>query len=110
MLYDPVRAVRIEAAAKLAGVPESAMAPDIRRVYQTALAEYRRAMQRTADFAPSRHNLGNLNVSLGQINVAEQHYRTAIAIDRGGATRPRSIWPCGLQPPGAKPCCGRAAA
>ena len=39
-------------------------------------------MERTADFAPSRHNLGNLYVSLGRLSEAEQHYLKAIAIDR----------------------------
>jgi len=82
MLYDPVRAVRIEAAAALAAIPQKEMPPDTRRQFEKALAEYRQAMERTADFAPSRHNLGNLYVSLGRLSEAEQHYLKAIAIDR----------------------------
>jgi tetratricopeptide (TPR) repeat protein len=47
-----------------------------------ALAEYINAMQRTGDFAASRHNLGNLYADLGQTDRAIDHYRKAIAIDR----------------------------
>jgi len=82
MLYDPVRAVRIEAAAALASVPKEKMPPDTRRQFEKALAEYLRAMERTADFAASRHNLGNLYVNLGDPAQAENHYLKAIAIDR----------------------------
>ena len=82
MLYDPVRAVRIEAAAALAAIPKEKMPPDTRRQFEKALAEYLQAMQRTADFAPSRHNLGNLYVNSGNPTQAERHYLKAIAIDR----------------------------
>jgi len=82
MLYDPVRAVRIEAAAAMAAIPKENMPPDTRRQFEKALAEYLRAMERTADFAASRHNLGNLYVNLGDPSRAEQHYLKAMAIDR----------------------------
>lgn len=81
LLYDPVRGVRIEAAARLAGVPESVMRPDVRNQFQTALVEYRSAMERTADFAPSRHNLGNLAANLGDHGEAAMHYQKALEID-----------------------------
>jgi tetratricopeptide (TPR) repeat protein len=81
LLYDAVKAVRMEAAAGLAGIPETSMAPDLRPKYQTALDEYRQAMERTADFAPSRHNLGNLYHRLGKIDQAIGEYRKAISID-----------------------------
>ena len=81
MLYDPVRAVRIEAAGALAAIPSKQMPPDVRRQFAKALTEYRQAMERTADFASSRHNLGNLHVNLGLPDEAAQHYLHAIAID-----------------------------
>jgi tetratricopeptide (TPR) repeat protein len=81
MLYDAVKAVRMEAAAGLAGIPQADMAPDLRPKYQAALNEYRQAMERTADFAPSRHNLGNLYHRLGKIDQAIGEYRKAISID-----------------------------
>ncbi|BBO78079.1 hypothetical protein DSCW_54960 [Desulfosarcina widdelii] len=82
MLYDPVRAVRNEAAAALAAIPREKLPADTRRQFEKALAEYLRAMERTADFAPSRHNLGNLYINLQDPARAEQHYLKAIAIDR----------------------------
>jgi len=57
------------------------MKPDVLKQFKGALKEYRNAMERTADFAPSRHNLGNLYVNLGQIETAVGHYQKAIAID-----------------------------
>jgi Tfp pilus assembly protein PilF len=50
--------------------------------FETALAEYRHAMERTADFPQSRHNLGNLYTHLGKPEEAEKHYLKAIEIDR----------------------------
>ena len=65
LLYDPVRAVRIEAAGSVADLHPDTLPADTRRQFDKALAEYRHAMERTADFAASRHNLGNLERSLG---------------------------------------------
>jgi tetratricopeptide (TPR) repeat protein len=81
LLYDPVRAVRIEAARSLAAVPRSTMPAPMRQPYQAALTEYIEAMERTGDFAASRHNLGNLYAGLGETDVAIDHYRKAMAID-----------------------------
>jgi predicted CXXCH cytochrome family protein len=81
MLYDPVRGVRIEAAARLSDIPESEMPPDVRKQFAQALAEYCQAMERTGDFAASRHNLGNLYRNRGQAQEAEKHYQKAMAID-----------------------------
>ena len=81
LLYDPVKGVRMEAARSLAGLPLERMPTDMRLKYQEGLAQYRQAMQRTADFATSRHNLGNLAASLGQLVAAMAHYRRAIALD-----------------------------
>jgi tetratricopeptide (TPR) repeat protein len=82
LLYDPVRAVRIEAARLLAAVPEDTMETDVRRQFETALSEYRQAMDRTADFAASRHNLGNLCVELGDMDCAIRHYQKTVDIDQ----------------------------
>lgn len=81
MLYDPVRAVRIEAAGAIAGLPAGSLPPDAQLPFEKALAEYRHAMERTADFATSRHNLGNLYANLGRLDEAERNYRRAIQID-----------------------------
>jgi len=81
LLYDPVRGVRIEAAGAVAALSPDTLPPDAKRQFERALAEYRRAMERTADFAASRHNLGNLAQNLGQVQDAIDNYRKAIAID-----------------------------
>ena len=81
LLYDPVKGVRIEAARALAGIPPERMPEAIRLKYRQGLDDYRQAMQRTADFATSRHNLGILDAGLGQLEPAMEHYRQAIDID-----------------------------
>jgi len=81
LLYDPVRAVRMEAARRLASVQKKMMHADTRRQFEIVLTEYRRAMERSADFAASRHNLGNLYVELGRDELAIEHYQKAIEID-----------------------------
>jgi tetratricopeptide (TPR) repeat protein len=81
MLYDPVKAVRIEAARTLAQVPDKPLDQRQQARYETVLAEYVQAMRYTADFAPSRHNLGNLYAVQGEIQRAVASYQAAIAID-----------------------------
>lgn len=81
LLYDPVKAVRMEAASSLAGKPSQDLGPEERRAFEAALSEYRLAMEYTGDFASSRHNLGNLCAALGHKEEAVRHYLAAIRID-----------------------------
>jgi len=81
LLYDPVKAVRIEAAQNLAGVPPESIPRVLKKRLETVLTEYRRAMEHTADFATSRHNLGNMYSELGQYDLAIKNYQKAIDID-----------------------------
>jgi tetratricopeptide (TPR) repeat protein len=80
-LYDPVRAVRMEAAMMLSMLPRERLRQDDREAYQKGLAEYREAMLYNADFAPQRYNLGNLAANLGDDAQAIEVYRKSIAID-----------------------------
>jgi Tfp pilus assembly protein PilF len=82
LLYDPVKAVRIEAARLLAAVPPTEIPAAVQKRLQTGIDEYRLAMAYTGDFAPSRHNLGNLYTGTGQPEKAIENYRKAIEIDR----------------------------
>jgi len=82
LLYDPVKAVRTEAARFLTTVPPGVMTGPLRIRFQAVLEEYRQAMAYTADFPFSRHNLGNLYSNLGQRDLAVQQYLKAIQIDR----------------------------
>lgn len=81
LLGDPVRAVRIEAAAQLAGVPGDRLDADTRVRLRGATAEYEAAMERSLDFAFAGHDLGLLHERRGEDVLAEAAYRRAIAVD-----------------------------
>jgi tetratricopeptide (TPR) repeat protein len=81
LLYDPVKAVRIEAARTLAGDPSRRLSRDQQEVFQTALSEFESSMRYSGDFAFGRFNLGNLYVALNQTEEAIRNYRAAIDID-----------------------------
>jgi len=80
-LYDPVKAVRIEAASVLAKVPLEELRPADRELQQHSVEEYRHAMLYNSDFAPQRYNLGNLAQTQGDVETAKNFFREAIAID-----------------------------
>lgn len=80
-LYDPVKAVRIEAALQLAGIQEEKLRKEDVHAMQATLQEYRQAMEYNADFAPQRYNLGNLERALGNTDKAITYYQAAIEID-----------------------------
>jgi predicted CXXCH cytochrome family protein len=81
LLFDPVRAVRQQAAVQLAAYPDELFkAYQIKAVGET-LAEYEEAMNYSLDFAFAGHNLGNLYSQLGKPEQAEKYYKAAIAID-----------------------------
>ena len=81
MLHDPVRAVRIDAANRLAGPLTDYLDIPQKALYETVLDEYVAAMRYSADFAFGRYNLGNLYNSLGQPDRAIEEYERAIRID-----------------------------
>ncbi|TET47996.1 MAG: tetratricopeptide repeat protein [Dehalococcoidia bacterium] len=81
LLYDPVKAVRIEAASKLAGEPSKHLDAGQEKIFRTALKEYVGAMEYSGDFAFGRYNLGNLYVALKRTEDAIDNYRDAIKID-----------------------------
>lgn len=80
-LYDPVKAVRMEAAILLSDLPRERLRPDDREAFRAALAEYKEAMRYNADFAPQRYNLGNLALKEKDLAKAVADYQKAIAID-----------------------------
>jgi tetratricopeptide (TPR) repeat protein len=81
LLSDPVKAIRMAAVSRLAGVPLERLKSYQREAYQSALAEYQEAMSRSLDFAASGMNLGNLYTRLGRQEDAERNYRLALEID-----------------------------
>jgi len=82
LLYDPVKAVRIEAANGLAGVPADQLSSIQQKKLRSILDEYEQSMLYTADFAASRHNLGNLYAALGKTEAAVKQYEQSVRIDR----------------------------
>ena len=81
MLYDPVKAVRTEAARRLTEIAEPQLDGSQQKRYRAALLEYQESMEYSADFAFARYNLGNLYANLRQPEKAEKFYRGAMRID-----------------------------
>lgn len=85
LLADPFRAVRLEAAASLAGTPPALLKPYQQEALATALADYVKAMEYSLDFSYAGHNLGLLYERQNDPARAEESYRRAIAVD--------DLWP-----------------
>ena len=81
ILYDSVKAVRMEAVRRLAGEPSKHLSKDQQRIFQTALSEFESAMVYSSDFAFGRYNLANLYSTLDREEDAIQNYEAAIHID-----------------------------
>jgi predicted CXXCH cytochrome family protein len=81
LLSDPFRAVRLEAAAQLAGTPPARLKPYQQDALGTAIADYVKAMEYSLDFSSAGHNLGLLYERLGDAARAEAYYRRAVAVD-----------------------------
>jgi len=80
LVGDPVRTVRLAAAASLAGSPP-ALAGDSAETLARGVEELRRSLAMSADRAESHFNLGNLERQLGRSDEAEAAYRKAAALD-----------------------------
>jgi predicted CXXCH cytochrome family protein len=81
LIYDPVKAVRIDAARRLAEDTSWHPDPDQEKVFKTVLKEFIASMEYSADFAFGRYNLGNLYVAMNQPEDAVINYLAAIKID-----------------------------
>ena len=81
LLYDPVRAVRQEAARRLVGDPANHLDPDKKKVFQETLADYEASMAFSGDFAFGRFNLADLYAAQGKTDAAAENYLAALAID-----------------------------
>ncbi|MFQ5486520.1 MAG: tetratricopeptide repeat protein, partial [Desulfobacterales bacterium] len=81
LLYDPVRAVRIQAALALTAAPSNKLTASQESAFRSALSEYQMAMQYSADFPSSRYNLGIMYANLGKNDLAEKNYKAALRID-----------------------------
>jgi len=81
LLFDPVKGVRLQAAARLAGASPQLLKPYQRQALSTGIKAYEQVLEYSLDFAYAGHNLGNLSAALGEPGKAERAYRAAIAVD-----------------------------
>jgi tetratricopeptide (TPR) repeat protein len=81
LLTDPVRAVRIAAAAALSALPRAEIPAEQQAAFDRALSEYLAAQQLSADMPGARLNLAVVYANTGQDTLAEQHYLAALRID-----------------------------
>ncbi|MGB8437332.1 MAG: tetratricopeptide repeat protein, partial [Burkholderiales bacterium] len=81
LLDDPVRTVRIEAAATLAGAPDTALNPAQRASFDRAAAEFETVQRYNADRPEARTALGGFEAQRGRAEAAEAELRAAIAMD-----------------------------
>lgn len=81
LVSDPLKAVRLDAVAALAGSPRDTLKPYQQEAFAAGVREYEAAMSHSLDFSGSGMNLGNLYGNLGDVAKAEAHYRLALKID-----------------------------
>ncbi len=83
LLRDPVRAVRIEAAEVLAGLPADHLPADVAAAFSRATDEYIDAQQLNADRPEAHLNLGLLYARENHFDKAEAELKTALSLDPG---------------------------
>ena len=81
LIDDPVRSIRIEAARLLASVPRASLTPEQTTTIDRGVLEYERTQLANADHPSSLVNLGILYTARGQLEAAENAYRTALVLD-----------------------------
>lgn len=81
LLYDPVKAVRIQAALGVASLKNLKLTRDQQKVLDSGIKEYISTMEYSSDFPSGRYNLGLIYHALGQTEKAEENYIQAIRID-----------------------------
>lgn len=81
LLFDPTKAVRGQAAVRLAAVSRDLLKPYQLEALDEATLEYEQTMRYSLDFPFAGHNLANLYVARGDVARAEEYYRRSIEID-----------------------------
>lgn len=85
LLSDPVRAVRIETAEVLAGLPADNLPPDVSAAFSRATDEYVDTQELNADRPEAHLNLGLLYARQSHPDKAEAQLKTAMSLDPGFA-------------------------
>ena len=81
LLYDPVKAVRIQAALSVASIKNLKLTNDQKKVLDSGIKEYISTMEYSSDFPSGRYNLALMYHSLGQADKAIENYELSIKID-----------------------------
>ena len=81
LLQDRVRAVRAQAAARLAGATSLRLTEAQRKALAEPLEEYVQEQRYMSDLPSGPYDLGNLYAALGRPADAERQYRRALEID-----------------------------
>ena len=82
LLYDSSLMIRIETVPKLAVLKNQDFDSSDLQQFNIASAEYVKAMEYSADFPGSRHNLGNYYSARGDYRKAIENYLMALKIDK----------------------------
>jgi Flp pilus assembly protein TadD len=80
LLWDPVRAVRVEAAPAFADVPEQALASEQRAAFDRALDDYFLAQRTNAERPEAHVNLGIVYAKRGRLDEARRAYEAALRL------------------------------
>ena len=80
LLWDPVRAVRVEAAASFADVPDTEFESEARAAFFRALDDYTLAQRTNAERPESHVNLGVVNAKRGNLAAARRDYDRALQL------------------------------
>jgi predicted CXXCH cytochrome family protein len=81
LLYDPVKAVRIQAALGVASIKNLKLTHDQKKVFDSAVKEYITTMEYSSDFPSGRYNLALMYQSINQTDKAIENYEKSINID-----------------------------
>jgi Flp pilus assembly protein TadD len=80
LLWDPVRAVRVEAVPAFADVPDAELATEARAAFDRSLDDFVLAQRTNAERPESHVNLGIVNVRRGRLEEARRDYDAALRV------------------------------
>ncbi len=80
LVWDEIKAIRIEAARLLAGYPRDSFKPGQGEVLDKAIGEYIQVQEFNAERPEAQVNLGNLYTDMSRFSQAETAYRKALQL------------------------------
>jgi Flp pilus assembly protein TadD len=80
LLWDPVRAVRVEAVTAFADVEDKELATEARAAFDRSLDDFFLAQRSSAERPEAHVNLGIVNVKRGRLEEARRNYEAALRL------------------------------